>query len=48
MISVKGLEDTNVKKDELTKAVQRYEADLKFKNRAIKEKEKKVFNQGML
>ena len=37
-----------VKEEPGTKSMQKYEKELKFKNRILKEKEKAIFNQGMM
>ena len=34
-------------KEEQTKSMQKYERELKFKNRVLREKEKAIFNEGM-
>ena len=35
-------------KDQLTKSMKKYERDLKLKNRVLREKEKAIFNNGVL
>ena len=36
------------KREEQTKSMKKYEKELQFKNRVLREKEKAVFNQGMM
>ena len=39
---------TMQKREEQTKSMKKYEKELQFKNRVLREKEKAVFNQGVL
>lgn len=43
-----GTTSNSPPKNEQTKSMQKYEQELRFKNRVLKEKEKAIFNKEML